>query len=276
MKKVLVISGSARKKGNTMEMVKIVEEELKVVDNSIEVEYMYLINKNLKFCIGCNRCLTHGGSNCPLKDDKSEILEAMHRSDAIIFASPGYAHMVSGMMKNFIDRFMFLDHTPEFVGKPSMIVSTAGGDGASKAPNYMYNMSFGWWGCNNVAIFGIPHSFFAINAKYRAKTTKKLKVAAQKLVNEMNRTVNKKPSFKQYLFFMFNKTELKLSDKVMPYRTNYWNERGWMQMDYYYKTSVNPIYKFICAIMFKLMLLGFRFMLGKDANQKLATYVQNQ
>ena len=158
MKKIVVVSGSPRKSGNTMNMVKIVEEEMKQLNGLVEFEYIYLIEKNLKYCIGCSKCLTEGGHNCPLKDDKDEILEKMLKTDGLIFASPGYAAMVSGLFKNFIDRFMYQDHIPEFIGKPTLIISTSGGDGVMGAPKYMANMSFYWWGCTIVDIMQLLHT----------------------------------------------------------------------------------------------------------------------
>lgn len=272
--KVLVVSGSPRKKGNTMNMVKIVEDNINNIEESIEFEYLYLIDSDLKYCIGCSRCLTHGGDKCPLKDDAASILKKMHEADGIIFASPGYAAMVSGLFKNFIDRFMYLDHIPELIAKPVLILSTSGGDGVMGAPKYMANMSFLWWGCNVVDIIGIGHAFYTINKNYKKKTEKRLQLASEKFYDAIRIQPKPSPNFKQYLYFMFNKTELEVSSTVMPFRTKVWEEKGWMKADYYYDTTVNPFYKLVGFIAFGLFKLVYRVLLGKDGDAKLAEYVR--
>jgi multimeric flavodoxin WrbA len=275
MKKILVVSGSARKKGNTMSMVKVVEDKMTSMNQEVEFEYLHLIDKDLKYCVGCSLCLRKGGHNCPLKDDKDEILEKMHEADGIIFTSPGYSAMVSALFKNFIDRFMYLDHIPEFIGKPVLIVSTSGGDGVMGAPKFMANNSFYWWGCNIVDVIGIGHAFYTINKRTKIKCDKRLHEAAKKLNYEVVERPIRKPTFRQYMYFMFNKTELEVSPDVMPYRTKVWEENGWLNSSYYYDTSINPLYRLMGFVGFGLMKFIYRRLLGKEASMNLATYVQN-
>lgn len=276
MKKIVVISGSPRKNGNTMSMVKIIQQEFERLDDDVNFEYIHLIDKKLDYCIGCSNCLRKGGHLCPLdNDDKPEILKKMHEADGLIFASPGYASMVSGLFKNFIDRFMYLDHIPEFVGKPTLIVSTSGGDGVMGAPKFMANNSFYWWGCNIVDIIGIGHAFYTVHDKTRAKVDKRLKDAALKLESEISRKDYPSPNFRQYMYFMFNKTELQISSSVMPYRTKVWKDMGWMDMDYYYKTRINLLYKALGYVLFGMMKIAYKRLLGEDADNALADYVRN-
>ncbi|MBI9108879.1 MAG: NAD(P)H-dependent oxidoreductase [Spirochaetales bacterium] len=272
--KILVISGSPRKKGNTMSMVKIVEKEMMEIDESIEFEYIHLIDKDLRFCRGCSLCLREGGDKCPLKDDGQHILKSMHNADGIIFASPGYSAMVSGLMKNFIDRFMYLDHIPELIAKPILIISTSGGDGVMGAPNYMAKMSFYWWACNIIDIIGIGHAFYTINDKVKRRTEKKLRKAAEKLYDTARLKPEPRPRFIQYMYFGFNRTELEISSSVMPYRTRVWKENNWLKMNYYYSTGVNPLFKLIGGIVFSAMKISYRILLGKDGDKKIAAYVR--
>lgn len=238
-------------------------------------EYLYLIDYKLNYCIGCSICLRKGGHNCPLKDDNEIILNKMLEADGIIFASPGYAGRVSGMFKNFIDRFMYQDHIPEFVGKPTLIVSTAGGDGVMGAPKYMANNSFYWWGCNVIDVIGIGHAFFTVHEKTKLKNIKHLKAAASKLLDAAINKPLPKPTFRQYMYFMFNKTELEISPKVMPYRTNIWKENGWMDMTYYYDTKVNVFYLGFSKVAFGLMKVVYKKLLGNNADEALRDYIQN-
>lgn len=271
--KILVVSGSPRKKGNTMSMVKIIENEMNEIDNSIKYEYVHLIDKDLRFCIGCSKCLREGGHNCPLKDDAQGLLKSMHKADGIIFASPGYAAMVSGLMKNFIDRFMYLDHIPELIAKPTLIISTSGGDGVMGAPRYMARMSFYWWACNITDIIGIGHAFYIINPKVQKKTDVKLKKAAGKFYDVVRLQPKPRPKFIQYMYFLFNKTELEISSTVQPYRTEVWRQKNWMNMDYYYETNIHVLHKLVGSLASGIMKLVFRVLLGKDGDRKLANWV---
>ena len=146
MKKVVVVSGSPRKKGNTMSMVKKYEEYIKGIENDIEFEYVYLIKQNLKYCTGCGSCIINGIETCPIKDDREKIFGILKTADGFVFSTPGYTHSISALFKNFLDRFMWQYHLPDFFGKPVTLISTVGGDGGKATAKYMHNMGLAWWG----------------------------------------------------------------------------------------------------------------------------------
>ncbi len=273
MKTVLVISGSPRKKGNTMEIIKQIEEGVRKQDSSVQFDYTYLIDLNLKFCRGCSRCLTLGGDACPMKDDKENLLDRMRRADGLIFASPGYSHMVSALYKNFMDRFMYLDHLPELINKPALIVSTTGGDGVSGAPDYMNKKSVVWWGCNIVDTIGVAHVFYKINSKYNKKINKRLSKTAGRFLKVMDIEKEWKPTFNQYMCFKMNQAELVISPEVMPYRTRMWNEKGWMNQEYYYPVKINLLYRFIGNTLVRMSAVIYRIMIGKDMSGKMRRYL---
>jgi multimeric flavodoxin WrbA len=50
----------------------------------------------------------------------------MMNADGIIFVSPAYANNVTGLMKNFIDRFAYVGHRPNFFNQCPMLVATTG------------------------------------------------------------------------------------------------------------------------------------------------------
>ena len=272
MKKIVVINGSASVKGYTMKMVRIFEEYLTKKNPDVEMEYIHLIKKNLKTCLGCCRCLARGVAGCPLVDDGMEILEKMRQADGIIFAAPGYSHMVSGLYKNFMDRFMYLDHLPdvEFPGKPAVVISTSGAEGINKTPRYMADYGVLWWGCNVTDVIGIASAMFIASEKYEQKTIRRLDKAAKKYIAEMRLEEPRKPSFKQWSFFMFNKTE------NQPYRMQHWIDQSWMDSDYYYKTFVNPLYKLFGLFIFPSIKLVYRLSMGKTAKEKIARYLEER
>ncbi len=65
---------------------------------------------NVKMCLGCLAC-EQGGKNrpgiCKIKGDMNITYPKFLAADAIALASPGYFEMLSGLLKNFLDRDYF-------------------------------------------------------------------------------------------------------------------------------------------------------------------------
>lgn len=100
-KKVLVISSSPRKGGNSDLLC---DELIKGSNESGHVaEKIFLKEKKINYCTGCGTCIDRK-SGCSQKDDMSEILEKMILADVIVMATPVYFYTMCGQMKTFIDR----------------------------------------------------------------------------------------------------------------------------------------------------------------------------
>lgn len=100
MKKVLVISASPRKGGNSdvlcNEFIRGAEE------SGNYAEKIFLRDKKINYCTGCGVCnTTH---QCVQKDDMAEILNKMVEYDVIVMATPVYFYTMDGQLKTFIDR----------------------------------------------------------------------------------------------------------------------------------------------------------------------------
>lgn len=99
--KVLAISGSARKDGNTAILINTVFEELHKA--GIETEMVQLSGKMIEPCKACWAC--GGRKNCVhQKDLFQEIFEKMTQADGIILGSPVYTANVSANMQAFLER----------------------------------------------------------------------------------------------------------------------------------------------------------------------------
>ena len=58
-------------------------------------------------CRGCLTCEKGGKErqgDCVIKDDMAGVYPKLLATDAIVFATPGYMGMLSGLLKNFLDR----------------------------------------------------------------------------------------------------------------------------------------------------------------------------
>jgi len=100
LKKVLIISTTRRKNGNSAALAKEFERE--AVDAGHEVEYVSLVDKSINFCVGCFACTKT--EKCFMNDDASAIVEKMRYADVIVFATPIYSNQMCGSMKTLLDR----------------------------------------------------------------------------------------------------------------------------------------------------------------------------
>ena len=99
-KKVLILSSSPRKGGNSETLAAAFAKGAREAGN--QVETVSLREKQVGFCKGCLACLKLG--HCVIKDDAGEIADKMHDADVLVFATPVYYYSVSGQLKTVLDR----------------------------------------------------------------------------------------------------------------------------------------------------------------------------
>ena len=101
--KVVAFNGSARKNGNTAQLVQAVFEPLEAA--GIETELVQLANQPVRGCTACMQCWERKDGKCVIGGDVvNEAIEKMAEADGIILASPTYFADVSAEMKALIDR----------------------------------------------------------------------------------------------------------------------------------------------------------------------------
>lgn len=99
-KKILILSGSFRKHGNSDLLCD--EFARGAVEAGHDVEKIFINDKQINYCRGCGACnTTH---RCVQKDDMAEILDKMVNADVIVMATPVYFYSMNGQMKTLIDR----------------------------------------------------------------------------------------------------------------------------------------------------------------------------
>ena len=99
-KKVLIISSSPRKDGNSETLAAAFAKGAREAGHQIET--VYLREKQVGFCKGCLACLKLG--HCVIQDDAVEIAAKMHDANVLVFATPVYYYCVSGQLKTMLDR----------------------------------------------------------------------------------------------------------------------------------------------------------------------------
>lgn len=100
-KKVVILSGSPRKGGNSEKLCD--EFMLGAKEAGNQVEKIFLGNKMINYCIGCEFCIKNDGK-CIHNDDMVGILDKMIEADVIVMATPVYYYSMNGQMKTLIDR----------------------------------------------------------------------------------------------------------------------------------------------------------------------------
>lgn len=99
-KKVLVISASPRKGGNSDTLC---DEFIRgAQETGNEAEKIFLRDRKISYCTGCGVC--NGTHRCVQQDDMAVILDKMVKADVIVLATPVYFYTMDAQMKTMIDR----------------------------------------------------------------------------------------------------------------------------------------------------------------------------
>ena len=124
MKKVLIISSSERRGGNSDTLCD--RFMAGAIEAGHSVEKVRLAEKNIGFCRGCYACEKLG--RCIQQDDMAELLEKLKAADVIVLASPVYFYTICARLKNFIDRTVVIYPYTGFAGKTWQFIITAAED----------------------------------------------------------------------------------------------------------------------------------------------------
>jgi len=127
--KVLGISGSMRKDGNTATLV---QEILKHCEgHGIQTEFVSLAGKKIHPCLGCEKCKEKKW--CVIEnDDWGWIIDKVLDADVLIIGSPTYYFDVCGHVKNFIDRTYSLYHDRKLAGRKGVAVAVHAHNGGTR------------------------------------------------------------------------------------------------------------------------------------------------
>ena len=100
-KKVLMLSGSPRKGGNSDILCDAFARGAQEAGHA--VEKIRVAAKKIAPCSACYYCRDHGGV-CVHQDDMAEILQKMIDADVLVLASPVYFYSINAQLKAAIDR----------------------------------------------------------------------------------------------------------------------------------------------------------------------------
>ena len=106
-KKIVVLNGSPRRKGNTSELVRAFTEGAEASGNT--VTEFFLDAMGIHGCKGCFGGHSAQEHPCVQRDGMDEIYPAVRECDVVVLASPLYYWNMSGQIRTAVDRLFALE-----------------------------------------------------------------------------------------------------------------------------------------------------------------------
>ena len=110
-KKIVILNGSPREKGNTAALVNAFSKGAEEAGNTVRIFRLGKMEIH-----GCKGCFGgHSSKECPCvqKDDMAQIYPAVKQCDMVVLATPLYYWNMSGQLRTAIDRLFALEEGDE-------------------------------------------------------------------------------------------------------------------------------------------------------------------
>jgi multimeric flavodoxin WrbA len=105
-KKIYILMGSPRKKGNTIQLLTPFIQEMEA--HGCECKTVWLYDKDIRPCTACRGCQKDWTIfGCVQKDDMQEIFDDILACDLLVLATPIYSWYCTPPMKAVLDRLVY-------------------------------------------------------------------------------------------------------------------------------------------------------------------------
>lgn len=231
MKTVTAIVGSPQKRNSsTHKTVVDIMNSITSSDSECKKNIISLSDYNIQNCKGCARCFATCSICQQYEDDIKQIEEELLKSEVIIFASPVYAHNITGTMKIFIDRIAYGLHIMRFAGKYGVTVSFSNSNGNSFVDGYLSKilMYLGVKVIQNVSV-------------------QRVKVVDQSVISKCGKQITeiiegtggrKSTDYEELVFQTMKNALLNVHERLETNETKYWKEHGYFDCDSFEKVFV--------------------------------------
>ena len=157
-RKIIVITGSPRKKGNTNTVVGWFKEAAEALGASVEIVDAARLEYKVNGCTACMKCQMSEEYECVIEDEASPVIARIPDYDVVVFATPIYWFGPSAQLKLLLDRTFALvkeddpaagEISTPYRGKTMVLIATAGGglgDGLSLTET-AFQTACGFIGC---------------------------------------------------------------------------------------------------------------------------------
>lgn len=107
-RKILILSGSPKKDGNTAALIEWFIEGARSKGAEVEVVHAAFLKYKYYGCMSCRFCQKQDAYECVIDDEAKPVLAEMARVDVIVMATPLYFFAASAQLKIVFDRMFSL------------------------------------------------------------------------------------------------------------------------------------------------------------------------
>jgi multimeric flavodoxin WrbA len=148
--KILILNGSPRLNGNTMDMINGFKAGAEEAGHTGQIENV--AHMNVHGCLACEHCHTKEKGVCVQKDDMQKIYPEILAADMLVFASPIYYFTLSAQLQSVIHRTYAIG-VPENIKKTALIMSSGSAYVYGAAIAQYYQSIVEYWNVENAGIF---------------------------------------------------------------------------------------------------------------------------
>jgi len=109
MEKVILISGSPRKGGNTEQILRQCAQSIE--DEGLEAEVILLAGKKIQACTACGSCAKL--KRCAIDDGLNEIIDQIRPAKGLIVAAPVYFGTARGELMSAVQRIAMVSRSSD-------------------------------------------------------------------------------------------------------------------------------------------------------------------
>ena len=126
MRKILIITGSPRKGGNSDMLAQAFAEGAEGGGNL--VKFFHAGRKHIEGCRVCDTCFTTGKA-CTFDDDFNELAELLEWADGLVLATPLYWYTFSAQIKAALDKMYAFMHAEKELKIRDLFLIACAADG---------------------------------------------------------------------------------------------------------------------------------------------------
>ncbi len=150
--KIVILTGSPRKGGNTDIMAKTFADTAAKKHTVVTLNVAAL---HIHGCLGCGYCWSNHGT-CVQKDDMAQVWEQLKDANLVVFASPIYWFDITAQMKTVIDRLYAGGSTGFHFSKTALLLN-AGADHVFDAAIAQYKAMTAYLKWEDMGIICVPN-----------------------------------------------------------------------------------------------------------------------
>ena len=252
--KILALIGSPRNEESwTFKIIEQIGARMNEL-RATQIEYVFLGKLLVPYCDGCLSCVRVGEEACPEYATIGPIAAQMDAADGLILGAPVHTFAVTGLMKNFVEYFMYKRNRPSFFGKKAIVTCTASGGGHKGVLEFLEGTASAW-GCDVVTRLGISSAQMQ-KERYLALVDESTRDVAEKFIDAIGLGELQQVKFRQLVNFvaMQNMTRGQKGTK----NHAYWTERDWLEADYYTDAPVRRIDRWLADYIARRMRASIR------------------